>query len=115
VKFRDAMMRKLNDQYSRMVAFYHETSAKIERDILMTVRSYVPLMEQLQILISELDVFTSLAFVANNSPGSPFIRPEIVEDEICLVQSRHPVLEQVPDLQFIPNDVELKRGKGRTV
>lgn len=55
----------------------------------------------------------SLAHVAMNAPIS-YVKPEMVErgsESLVLEDSRHPCLETLPEINFIPNDVTMKRGE----
>ena len=61
--------------------------------------------------ISRIDIFTSLAWLAleNN-----YVRPQISDHEICLVSSRHPVVEGQMSgsiFEFVPNDIFMKRSE----
>jgi DNA mismatch repair protein MutS len=55
--------------------------------------------------LSELDVLCNLALVAKDRR---FVRPELVDQPVFDIQDgRHPVVEQVLDNDFIPNDLAL--------
>ena len=62
--------------------------------------------------VARMDVFTSLAWLAleNN-----YVRPEISDNDICLIGSRHPVVEQQDSFnainEFVPNNIILKRSE----
>lgn len=58
-------------------------------------------------LISRIDVFSSLAWLAleNN-----YVRPKLSEDKICVVNLRHPVVELYSDIPFVPNTFEMNRS-----
>ncbi len=64
------------------------------------------------VLLSELDVYLSLATVATRNG---YVRPEVEQDErISIRDGRHPVVEQfVKDTYFVPNDAELDTDKNR--
>lgn len=54
----------------------------------------------------------SLAHVAINAPIS-YVKPKVLEKgvgNLILKDSRHPCIETLPDVNFIPNDVELVRN-----
>lgn len=60
-----------------------------------------------------LTVPCSLAVAANNAP-IPYVKPEVFakgSGSLNLVESRHPCLEVLEGINFIPNDVTLERGK----
>lgn len=55
----------------------------------------------------------SLAVAANNAP-IPYVKPEVFakgSGSLNLVESRHPCLEVLEGINFIPNDVTLERGE----
>ena len=62
--------------------------------------------------ISRIDAFSSLAWLAleNN-----YVRPEISNNDICLIGSRHPVVEHQASFntinEFVPNNIILKRSE----
>ncbi len=62
--------------------------------------------------VAALDVFSSLAYVAERNN---FVRPEINEDGILEIrEGRHPVVEKmIPDEMFIPNDTTLDNKENR--
>lgn len=60
--------------------------------------------------IAQIDAFSALAWLAleNN-----YIKPEISDNEIALMSSRHPVVEKqkgLTSVQFVPNDIILKKS-----
>ena len=63
-------------------------------------------------LLSELDVYLSLATVAARNN---YIRPEMAKDDVISIKDgRHPVVEQfVKDSYFVPNDAYLDTGDNR--
>jgi DNA mismatch repair protein MutS len=61
--------------------------------------------------ISELDCLASMATVAQN--GS-YVKPDVTYNgSIDIVEGRHPVIERILDLSFIPNDAHLDCDKNR--
>ena len=96
----------------------------------------MPVFESLHKVISELDVFQSLADLAHNAADvyvRPLLRP-LGEGNIILRDCRHPVLEvsatmayfilfkmtnllaqAQPDMQFVANDIELTRDQSQFV
>ena len=84
-------------------------------------------MEDYNEVIANLDVFVSFALASRQSMY-PYTRPRLSTTGIfsssiprqtiylgprCLSfkQSRHPCIELLPDMAFIPNDVDMVKGK----
>lgn len=65
-------------------------------------------------IIATLDVLTSFAVAAQSGKFQHYIRPEMMPSEtgeIHLIQARHPCLELQEGVNYIANDVHLKRSK----
>jgi DNA mismatch repair protein MSH2 len=75
---------------------------------------YAPVLEAASTILSELDVFLSLAHVAAHSPGGTYCKPTILDKDgdLTLKKARHPCVE-LQDLpsggEFIANDYKLTR------
>jgi hypothetical protein len=67
---------------------------------------------QLSTLIAELDILLSFAQTAATS-SSPYVRPTMLANgNVLQIQNgRHPCIEKVDGFNFIPNDLDLKRGE----
>jgi len=66
---------------------------------------HIPRIQQTASAIAALDVMLSFA---NLSYSNGYVKPNMTEDgRICLVDSRHPVVEQSSRESFVPNDVLL--------
>ncbi len=88
-------------------ARHHSNSLEIEifEDIRRQVLDSMEDLYRASRVVSELDVYCSLALVAieNN-----YVKPEIVEENIIDIKSgRHPVIEKIGEERFIENDLEL--------
>lgn len=60
-------------------------------------------------LIAELDVFMSLAMVANINN---YVKPQLNEDNYMMIEEgRHPVIEQVSNEPFISNDLKMNKDE----
>ena len=96
----------LNDQYFELEAKYGQTQKEIAQKLYDTLKEYAPMFQELNDIFAQIDVFISLANVANSSN---FVQPTLVEDgdEIVLKQARHPLVEK--HTQFIPNDIDMNR------
>lgn len=81
-------------------------------DVLLS-DTYSNTLEGINPTIAQLDVICSLAHVAVNAPIS-YVKPKVLAKgagSLILKESRHPCLETLPDVNFIPNDVEMEREK----
>ncbi|MBQ4634480.1 MAG: DNA mismatch repair protein MutS [Bacilli bacterium] len=67
------------------------------------VKTYIPRIQAIAKVISEIDVLQSLATVAETNN---FVRPELVtERRIEIIDGRHPVVEKVIAGEYVSNDV----------
>ena len=66
------------------------------------VKKYIPRLQTIAKIISEVDVLASFATI---SEENNYVKPEITEDEICIKESRHPVVEKVINAEFVTNDI----------
>ena len=74
-------------------------------NILDTLLTHLAPLQETAMALAELDVLTNLAERANTLR---FSRPQLTtEPGIHIVQGRHPVIEQVLETPFIPNDTHL--------
>jgi hypothetical protein len=89
------------EEFTLPVAFY----------FFWILASYLPVFEEAHELIAELDLYTSFAEVSYSAPY-PYVRPNVTPPggNIILKRARHPVMEILPDMTFIPNDVNIVRG-----
>ncbi|MFP5519765.1 MAG: DNA mismatch repair protein MutS [Bdellovibrionia bacterium] len=70
-----------------------------------TILKNGPLLLQFSVLVSEMDVYSSLAWL---SLEEKYVRPEFTTTgRLSIKASRHPVIEQFVS-QFISNDIEIK-------
>lgn len=67
------------------------------------VKEYIPKIQEVAKIISEIDVMQSLATVAEENN---YIRPTIIDNRsIYIKDGRHPVIEKVSKNEFVPNDI----------
>ena len=66
------------------------------------VKTYIPKLQEIAKIISEIDVMQSFATV---SEQNNYIRPEITDKNLYIKDSRHPVVEKVIDAEFVSNDI----------
>ena len=67
------------------------------------IKEYIPRLQSISKVISEIDVLQSFATV---SEENNYVRPIISDKkEIRLIASRHPVVEKVIETEFVTNDI----------
>lgn len=88
---------------------------KMEYDIFEELRSFVSSQRARIFLtadaVARLDAFASLAEVA---AANGYVRPQLNEEgRIKITDGRHPVIERINRLQFVPNDTSLDINENR--
>lgn len=76
-----------------------------------TTGGYSGTIKSIGTVMAILDVLTAFATVAANHS---YVRPELLPSEsgvLSLKRLRHPCLEVQEGVNYVPNDVEMKRGK----
>ena len=69
------------------------------------IKVYIPKLQEIAKVISEIDVLQSLSTVAEENN---FIRPNLIEKrKIELIDNRHPVVEKVINMEYVPNDIKM--------
>ena len=67
------------------------------------VKEYIPALQDLSSVLSEIDVLSSLSLV---SEENNYVRPTLNENHVIdIKEGRHPVIEKVLDSEFISNDI----------
>lgn len=84
-----------------------EKIINLEYDIFTTIREkikeYIPKLQNIAKVISEIDVLQSFATVTEENN---YVRPIISEArEIRIINDRHPVIEKVINDEYVPNDI----------
>lgn len=113
VRFTSMKMKKLSGEHAGLKEQYEEIQAEIVEKAMEIVVTYVPVLMQVKGILAELDVIVSFAHVSVNSP-TPYCRPKLHPlggKSLKLVQSRHPCMEVMDGVTFIPNDCQMERGK----
>jgi DNA mismatch repair protein MSH2 len=110
ILFTTTTLRRLSTDHTDMSKEYQKMSSSIAKEIVTITGTYFPVLERLNGLVAELDVYVSLAQVAVNAP-IPFVRPVVsMEGDLILKGARHPCVEMQEDVSFIENDIELVDG-----
>ncbi|VVA21426.1 PREDICTED: DNA mismatch repair [Prunus dulcis] len=113
VKFTNTKLKKLGDQYQRIVEEYKNCQKELVNRVVQTTATFSEVFWSVAGLLSELDVLLSFADLASSCPTA-YTRPIITpsdEGDIILEGSRHPCVEAQDWVNFIPNDCKLVRGK----
>jgi DNA mismatch repair protein MutS len=85
----------------------HELEFQIFNDLKHKIIVDAQNFLSLSTYIAEIDLALSFAELAAQQK---YVRPEFVDEEIELVESRHPVLEKSLKEPFIPNDITLRKS-----
>lgn len=81
---------------------------KLFMDIRDKVREYIPTIQAISKVIAEVDMMVSLAVVAEENN---YVKPVINHSRIVDIRDgRHPVVEHVNKLDYVPNDIVMKDG-----
>ncbi|CAB4281242.1 unnamed protein product [Prunus armeniaca] len=95
VKFTNTKLKKLGDQYQRIVEEYKNCQKELVDRVVQTTATFSEVFWSVAGLLSELDVLLSFADLASSCPTA-YTRPIITpsdEGDIILEGSRHPCVE----------------------
>lgn len=112
VRFSNAALKRLNDDYNRVYDRYDKIHSDIVKEVVSIAAGYIEAMRRMCDLLATLDVIISFAGVSFASP-IPYVRPIIHEKGsgvLRLINARHPCLERQDNVFFIPNDVEFSKN-----
>ncbi len=72
------------------------------------IKSYIPKLQEISKIISEIDVMQSFATVAEENN---YIRPIIIDEkEMIIIDNRHPVVEKVIKDDYVCNDIIMDKN-----
>ena len=67
------------------------------------VKEYIPKLQYISKVISEIDCLQAFANVSSNNN---YVRPQLTDERIIkIIDDRHPVVEQVIESEYVPNDI----------
>lgn len=119
IVFTTTKLRSLNASLMELQDEYKETARQFMKQAVSCAVSYLPVIELATVVLSELDVYVSLAHTAAYAMGGEYVRPKMTalgaNGDIKLTQARHPCMEAQDNINFIPNDYELCRDTSRFV
>jgi DNA mismatch repair protein MSH2 len=114
VHFTSTELSDLSEEYTDLEAQYHEKQQSIVSQAIEVAHSYTSVVEMAAAILSELDVLVGFAFLAAYAPGGSYVRPSMKpagSGLLSLKGARHPCIEMLDDVQFIPNDYCFEKGK----
>ena len=128
-------LMELADDLKSLDSEYRDAQHELVSKAVETSLTYLPLAESCASLVSELDVLCSFATTAAMAPGEytrpiihPLTRPskdgeggeteqqeqkQEQERKLVLKRARHPCVELMDDVEFIPNDYEMVEADSR--
>ncbi|RKF76695.1 DNA mismatch repair protein msh-2 [Golovinomyces cichoracearum] len=111
VYFTTQKLQSLRREFDQLSENYNRTQSSLVNEVINVSASYCPVIELLAGVLAHMDVIISFAHCSVHAPIS-YIRPKIHTrgtGNTILKEARHPCLEMQDDIQFITNDVTLKR------
>jgi DNA mismatch repair protein MSH2 len=112
VYFTTKKLQSIRREWDQLSENYNRTQKSLVDEVVSVAASYCPVIEQLAGILAHLDVIVSFAHCSVHAPTS-YVRPKMHprgEGDTILKEARHPCMEMQDDIQFITNDVTLKRG-----
>jgi DNA mismatch repair protein MSH2 len=115
----------LSDRYAGLEDEYKHKQQALTVQCVETALTYMPMVEQAATVVAELDIFQSLASVAALSPAiytRPILHPmtgaaegdaTVPKRRLHLKNARHPCVELMDGMSFIPNTYELDAESAR--
>lgn len=83
-----------------------ERIVELEYNLFIQIRSevkkYIPNLQKIAKIISEIDVLCSFATISENNN---YVRPILTDFDLEIINSRHPVVEKVIKSEFVSNDI----------
>ena len=111
VYFTTSTMQSMRREHDQLSENYNRTQSGLVQEVVNVAASYCPVIEKLASVLSHLDVIISFAHTSVHAPSS-YVRPKMHprgEGNTVVKEARHPCMEMQDDIQFITNDVSLKR------
>lgn len=105
IYFTTSTLRELSFKYDDLGKEYMSAQKVLVEEMLTVATTYRRVFSELNLLISQIDVYQSLAYAAVMSP-TPLVRPKILPmgEEMVLEGARHPCVESCSPM-FIANNV----------
>jgi DNA mismatch repair protein MSH2 len=113
VYFTTKTLQSYRREFDQLSQTYNRTQSSLVSEVVGVAASYCPVLEQLAGVLAHLDVIVSFAHCSVHAPTS-YVRPRIHtrgQGSTVLKEARHPCMEMQDDVQFITNDVEMRRDE----
>ncbi|EST05312.1 DNA mismatch repair protein MutS, core [Kalmanozyma brasiliensis GHG001] len=111
--FTNEALRDLANDFKDLSERYSRSQSGLVKEVIQIASSYCPPLEKLNVVLAHLDVVVSFAHVSDSAP-IPYVKPKVrakgTSADVDLREARHPCLEVMDDVTFIPNDTEMVRG-----
>lgn len=119
IVFTTSKLSKFNSTLKELQDDYDEEAKKFHTQAINCAVSYLPVIELATCVLSELDVYVSLAHTAAYAMGGEYVKPKMTaiggKGNILLKQARHPCMECTDGMNFIPNDYTMDRDTSRFI
>ncbi|CUS08870.1 unnamed protein product [Tuber aestivum] len=125
VFFTTTAMQDLKRDFDKSTRIYNKTQSGLVDEVVTVayrlfradtfLASYCLVLEELAAVLADLDVIVSLAYVSVHAP-SPYIKPKMHsrgEGNAILKEAQHSCMEMQDDIQFVTNNVSLRRGSSK--
>lgn len=97
-------LREREQAIQRAEQCSHSLEQQVFQDLRLQLSQYAEALSSVAGALAELDVLSALALI---SAERGWIRPQASPKALCLIQAKHPVVEQALGDRFIPNDALL--------
>lgn len=113
--FLSRQLKRLAEEFQSANEEYVKTQSTLVKEVIEIAATFSPVLEKLSTVLAHMDVITSFAYASTIAP-MPYCRPKMHPrhtGDTVLREARHPCMEAQDDVDFIPNDVVLKRGESQ--
>ncbi|KAI9220602.1 muts domain V-domain-containing protein [Blastocladiella britannica] len=112
VLFTTAELRRIATELLELGLAYAAQQNEVVRQLMEQMEQYLPSLTLVAETLADLDVLSTFAHTGLQAP-TPYTRPTMISSEkgnLELRNLRHACIEMQPGMQFIGNDVSMRRG-----
>lgn len=112
VYFCNKRLREMNEEFRALDSQYSRTQNGLAKEVIEIAATYTAVLVPLAETLAHLDVIVSFAHVCSYAPQQ-YVRPRMCapgHGDYLVKNARHPCMESRDNMQFIPNDIDLKRN-----